>query len=50
LTSYKCSAAKKIIAGIGGKGIKSNALCQDYRMPQTDIYASQIDALFIDSS
>ncbi len=36
-TPYKCSAAKKKIAGIGGKDIKGNALCQDLLMPQMDI-------------
>jgi len=34
---HKCSAAKKKIAGIGGKGIKGNALCQDFLMPQMSI-------------
>lgn len=36
-TPYKCSAAKKKIAGIGNKGIKGNVLCQDLLMPQMDI-------------
>ncbi len=37
---YKCSAAKKKIAGIGVKGIKGNALRQDFLMPRMDIYTS----------
>ena len=36
-TPYKRSAAKKKIAGIGVKGIKGNALRQDFLMPQMDI-------------
>ena len=54
-TPYKCSAAKKIIAGVGNKGIKGNALRQDYLMLQMDIQlcqylTSQIDELFLNSS
>ena len=47
LTPYKCSAAKKIIAGVGGKGIKGNALRQDYLMPQMNNQANLGDSYLI---
>lgn len=36
-TSSKCLSAKIKIAGIVGKGIKGNALYQDFLIPQVDI-------------